>query len=86
MASLFGLHVDVVTLQKKIGERYVIDLLKILYFKTFFFNLGLEGKFYTRQTGEWLKIHTRQSIISLAIASVASVISTPGLGLLNGKS
>ena len=33
------------------------------------------GIFYTRQVGELLQIHTRQSKISLA---VASVISTPG--------
>ena len=35
-----------------------------------------DSKFYTRQAGEWLQIHTRQSKISLAMASVASVIST----------
>ena len=53
-----------------------IELFEILRFnKQFLENCVFDGQFY--QAGEWLQIHTRQSKISLAMASVASVISTP---------
>ena len=72
----------------KISERQrrvpknVIRLFKILRFDhQFLENYEFDGKFDTRQP-EWLQIHTRQSLISLAMASV---ICTPATVYLQQK-
>ena len=55
-----------------------IELFKILRFnQQFSESYVFDGKFHTRQAGEWLQIHTRQSKISLAMASVASAYFHP---------
>ena len=83
-APLFGLHVDKVISKKKwasakdASRKTIIELFKILRFnQQFSENYVFDCKFYTRQAGECLQIHTRQSKISLAMASQASIISTP---------
>ena len=77
-------------IQRKISERRereptnFIYLFEILRFnKQFLENCVFDGQLYTRQAGEWLKIHTRKSKILLAMASVASVISTPAYRNIN---
>ena len=72
------------TNEKTISERRrreptnFVELFKILRFnQQFSENHVFDGKFYARQAGEWLQIHTRQSKISLAMASVAGAYFHP---------
>ena len=83
-APLFGLHIDEVVSKKKLSERQrreptnFIKWNKILrFYQQFSENYVFGGKFDTRQPGKWLRIHTLESKISLAMASVASAYFHP---------